>query len=447
MEPQIEKLIQGFNCSFLAYGQSGAGKTSTVGLDVNHSGGMVELAINKIFQKLSSKEDFKISVSFLEIYNEKVFDLLSENHLESVYIKGSKFQGSSKLQITNTRDAHEIVLKGSRNRHVRATKLNSVSSRSHAIFSIFVTTTTDDVETSAVMHVCDLAGSEGLRYTQHTGIAQKESVNINRGLLAVSQVVQALRTGKSLIPYRDSVLTVVMQESLNIQSYITILGCISPARKDKKETMSTIRFAQSVKALDSKNIPEYNAYLKKQENARTPLRSLNFPYPSSSFRKSRENFKTPIDKNRSTARKRALSRENLSVTTPALSQTAPLRKLQTPINQTINGAAYMHETVSSIDNTMNELNFSTSTELDAAPAPVKALHDDSRFTIPSFSPFMRKIETTIDTKFFSFMKTFEAQQQNKTRVEASENDTFAIEANHTKKNTIDIENSKVCLES
>lgn len=115
------------------------------------------------------------------------------------------------------------------------------------------------------MHFCDLAGSEGLRNTQHKGLAQQEGVNINQGLLSLGKVVQALSTAQKLVPYRDSVLTMVLQNSLNSSSYLTILGCISSALRDKSETISTIRFSQSVKTLDRRNIPELNAYLKEKQ--------------------------------------------------------------------------------------------------------------------------------------------------------------------------------------
>src|SRR5690349_7205911 len=167
------------------------------------------MAIAKIFQKLEGQEDFEVNASFIEIYNEKVFDLLSDKCQESIYSKGSKFQGSTKVPINSSSEAHLVLQRGSRNRHVRATNLNTNSSRSHAMISIFVTTS----EITSVLHICDLAGSEGIRNTHHTGAAQKESVNINQGFLAVSKVVQALNTGSSLIPYRDSVLTIVLQDS------------------------------------------------------------------------------------------------------------------------------------------------------------------------------------------------------------------------------------------
>lgn len=221
---------------------------------------MIGLTIEALLERCVMKE-FDVSVSYIEIYQEKVYDLLSEKCQESIYSKGRAYNGSTKIPVKSSQEAHGILSSGNKNRHVRATKLNSNSSRSHAMFTIILTTP----EASSVMHICDLAGSEGLRNTNHSGVAQQEGVMINQGLLSIGKVVKALSSGNKLIPYRDSVLTTVLQDSLNTNSFLTILGCISPARKDRNETMSTIRFAQSVKVLDSKSVPEFNAYLKEKQ--------------------------------------------------------------------------------------------------------------------------------------------------------------------------------------
>ena len=223
---------------------------------------MISLTIETLLGKLEAgTEDFDVSVSFIEIYQEKVFDLMSEKVNESIYSKGRAYNGSTKISIRNSEDAQEILKSCNKKRHIRATTLNSSSSRSHAMFSIILT----KQETSSIMHICDLAGSEGLRNTNHSGVAQHEGVTINQGLLAVGKVVKALSSGNKLIPYRDSVLTTVLQDSLNVRSFLTILACVSPARKDRNETFSTIRFAQSVKVLDGKSVPEFNAYLKEKQ--------------------------------------------------------------------------------------------------------------------------------------------------------------------------------------
>jgi hypothetical protein len=261
-------LIEGFNSLVFAYGQSSAGKTYTMGLNEKNKAGLITLALDDLFNRLSNSNepaDFEVKISYIEIYNEKVYDLLDEKSAESIYTKGSKFAGSTKVPIQSSDDAKDILAKGNKNRHVRSTIINATSSRSHAMFSIFLQMRTANSEIGSVLHLVDLAGSEGLRNTGHKGIAQQEGIHINQGLLAVGKVIQALSSGKKLVPYRDSVLTTVLQDCLNTDSFLSLIANISPARKDRSETLSTIRFAQSCKSLDGKMLPEMNAYLKQKQ--------------------------------------------------------------------------------------------------------------------------------------------------------------------------------------
>lgn len=216
----ILKLIDGFNCTVLAYGQSGAGKTYSMGLTVNNDSskaGMITRSLDRLFHCLHLKNtngqiEFEISVSFIEIYNEKVYDLLSEKYQESIYTKGTKFNGSTKVPITLSEEAKYVLNQGNKNRHVRSTILNSSSSRSHAMFSIHLNIKTENSQTSSVFHLVDLAGSEGVRNTNHSGPALKEGVNINKGLLNIGKLIHALSDPSvKVMPYRDSVLTIVMQ--------------------------------------------------------------------------------------------------------------------------------------------------------------------------------------------------------------------------------------------
>jgi len=258
----------------LAYGQSGAGKTYTMGFNDKDekSHGLISLSLDSLFQKMKEKQEtatsdveYSVSVSYIEIYNEKVFDLLSEKSSDSIHTKGTKYAGSTKVQIQNSPEAKQLLLKGNKNRHVRATTMNAASSRSHAMFTIMLSVKSDGSERSSVLHLVDLAGSEGLRKTNHSGIAQQEGVHINQGLLAVGKVVQALSSGKNLVPYRDSILTTVLLDCLNLESFFTLIACISPARKNRTETISSIRFAQSCKSLENKMLPEMNEFLKEKQ--------------------------------------------------------------------------------------------------------------------------------------------------------------------------------------
>lgn len=165
------------------------------------------------------------------------------------------------------------------NRHVRPTKMNTNSSRSHAIFTIHLSVRRANSNTASAMHLVDLAGSEGVRRTGHQGVALAEGVHINQGLLSIGKVLQALSSGKKVIPYRDSVLSTVLQgntfllflsisnltilflflDSLNLNAYLTLLACISPLKDDVSETLSTLRFAQSAKSL--RHTPQINAII------------------------------------------------------------------------------------------------------------------------------------------------------------------------------------------
>lgn len=206
--------MSGFHSTVLAYGQTGTGKSYTMGLHSDdfdgESAGMVPRTLQEIFNLTD-----KVTISFIEIYNEKAFDLLAENNSEQINTKGTKFVGRTKRTVHSLADARAILQEGSKNRHVRPTKLNANSSRSHAIFTIYVSVERDTGYTSAAMNLVDLAGSEGVGRTGHEGAARAEGVCINKGLLSISKVLEALSDSSKVagqyIPYRDSVLTSVLQ--------------------------------------------------------------------------------------------------------------------------------------------------------------------------------------------------------------------------------------------
>ncbi|XP_067634548.1 kinesin-like protein Nod isoform X2 [Eurosta solidaginis] len=218
-----------------------------------------------------------IYASFIEIYNEKVFDLLSDNTTEPIISRGYKYTGGTRKQLETVDDCYSVLQQGNKNRHVRPTKMNSQSSRSHAIFTIHVSTVCEKGLLNTRLNLVDLAGSEGVRRTGHQGVAMSEGVNINQGLLSIGKVLQAKALGYKVIPYRDSVLTLVLQDSLNENSYLTLLACISPHRADLSETLSTLRFAQSVKQL--KHSPHINVILaeSKKPRMKTPKRLVRTP--------------------------------------------------------------------------------------------------------------------------------------------------------------------------
>ena len=190
-----------------------------------------------------------------------------ENSSDQINTKGHKFTGGTKLTVRDIQDAQNILREGNKNRHVRPTKMNTSSSRSHAIYTIHTSVRSANTHTISALNLVDLAGTEGVRRTGHQGAALIEGVHINQGLLSIGKVLQALSSGSKIIPYRDSVLSLVLQgimtvhsylivllnifflDSLNLNSYLTLLACVSPLKEDVSETLATLRFAQNSKAI------------------------------------------------------------------------------------------------------------------------------------------------------------------------------------------------------
>ncbi|KAL7029769.1 hypothetical protein ACKWTF_006352 [Chironomus riparius] len=444
LESNVDHLLNGYNNCILAYGQSGAGKTFTMGLNEKDekSLGLISLSLDSIFHKIKEKSksatndgEYSISVSYIEIYNEKVYDLLSEKSSDSIHTKGTKYSGSTKVPIQNSSEAKQLLLKGNKNRHVRSTLMNAASSRSHAMFTIMLTVKSDNSERSSVLHLVDLAGSEGLRKTNHSGIAQQEGVHINQGLLAVCKVVQALSSGKNLVPYRDSILTTVLQDCLNLESFFTLIACISPARKNRGETLSSIRFAQSCKNLDNKMLPEMNEFLKEKQrlDARTPLKPYMLPTTKNDKAKTPGKFglsslKAPL----STIKKPAVPNRCTSFITPSAKKVPMSKSRYTDLgdladlstfNQLAPKEAFQPPKESIDNQTFNIMNVSTSTEVDGATNSVSRFGSTSNLAslqaapVVSFSPLMRRIEETIDNKLSIFMESF--RNQTSTNIEST----------------------------
>ncbi|XP_018804906.1 PREDICTED: kinesin-like protein Nod isoform X1 [Bactrocera latifrons] len=286
----VEKVKQGYNCTALAYGQTGTGKSYSMGLNSNACDaefvGIIPRCLREILStSLNNTSEshlgsIELNASFIEIYNEKVFDLLSDKTTDPISSRGYKYTGGTRKVLKSLEDCYSVLLHGNKNRHVRPTKMNLQSSRSHAIFTIHINTFSGNGVLNTRLNLVDLAGSEGVRRTGHQGMAMSEGVNINQGLLSIGKVLQAKALGHKVVPYRDSVLTTVLQDSLNDNSYLTLLACISPHRSDLSETLSTLRFAQSVKQL--KHSPHINFIVTdiKKNRLKTPKRPVMTPVPT-----------------------------------------------------------------------------------------------------------------------------------------------------------------------
>ncbi|EIE88029.1 kinesin heavy chain [Rhizopus delemar RA 99-880] len=240
----------GYNGTVFAYGQTGSGKTFTMmGADIDdeNTKGIIPRIVEQIFTSIMaapSNLEFTVKVSYMEIYMEKVRDLLNRSQ----------------------DDVYEVMRNGSANRVVSATNMNAESSRSHSI--VVVTITQKNVDTGAAksgkLYLVDLAGSEKVGKTGASGQTLEEAKKINKSLTALGMVINALTDGKSShIPYRDSKLTRILQESLGGNSRTTLIINCSPSSYNEAETLSTLRFGMRAKTI--KNKAKVNADLSPAE--------------------------------------------------------------------------------------------------------------------------------------------------------------------------------------
>lgn len=266
----VDNIFQGYNVTILAYGQTGSGKTHSMGTNYTGVGekGIIPRVIYDIFEIIKSKEDwsFKVAVSFMELYQEQLYDLLSDKQKSQSIVdiredgKSIKIVGVTEKQVKDAQETLEFLAQGSIGRVTGATAMNAHSSRSHAIFTLCIRQQKrDDPNTATVakFHLVDLAGSERSKKTQATGERFKEGVNINKGLLALGNVISQLGDGASgltYIGYRDSKLTRLLQDSLGGNSMTLMVACVSPADYNLDETLSTLRYADRARKIKNKPI-------------------------------------------------------------------------------------------------------------------------------------------------------------------------------------------------
>lgn len=267
--PIVEWLFEGFNCTIFAYGQTGCGKTHTMmgSADSTEHMGIIPRTFSHCRSIICEDKNkrFLLKASYLEIYNECVFDLLTndkkklelkEDAKKGVYVKDLSVENVSTLE-----DMRKIMERGNSARTVGATAMNQDSSRSHSIFTLYVEAS-EEVDnktryTSSKLSLVDLAGSERSSKTNAKGDRLKEGTMINLSLSALGNVIQALVDGKSkYIPYRDSKLTRLLQDSLGGNTKTLMIAAVSPAYSNFEETMSTLRYANRAKNI--KNKPRVN---------------------------------------------------------------------------------------------------------------------------------------------------------------------------------------------
>ncbi|CAI9115824.1 OLC1v1016825C1 [Oldenlandia corymbosa var. corymbosa] len=316
--PLVDGLFQGYNATVLAYGQTGSGKTYTMGTsfkDGSHTG-LIPQVMNALFSKMESLKheiEFQLHVSFIEIHKEEVRDLLdpsstnkseaANGHVGKVTVPGKSpiqiretsngvitLAGSSERSVQTLNEMADCLEQGSLSRATGSTNMNNQSSRSHAIFTITMeqmrklnTMSPSNGSTNeyvneeylcAKLHLVDLAGSERAKRTGSDGLRFKEGVHINKGLLALGNVISALGDEKKRkegvhVPYRDSKLTRLLQDSLGGNSRTFMIACISPADINAEETLNTLKYANRARNIQNKPVvnrdPVSNEMLKMRQ--------------------------------------------------------------------------------------------------------------------------------------------------------------------------------------
>ncbi|XP_051576127.1 kinesin-like protein KIF13A isoform X2 [Myxocyprinus asiaticus] len=266
----LDNAFQGYNACIFAYGQTGSGKSFSM-MGNGDQPGLIPRLCCSLFERVSREENeahsFKVEVSYMEIYNEKVRDLLDpKGNRQSLKVRehkvlGPYVDGLSQLAVTSFEDIESLMSEGNKSRTVAATNMNEESSRSHAVFSVIVTQTLYDLrsgnsgEKVSKISLVDLAGSERVSKTGAAGERLKEGSNINKSLTTLGCVISALAdqsAGKSknkFVPYRDSVLTWLLKDNLGGNSKTAMIATISPAADNYEETLSTLRYADRAKRI------------------------------------------------------------------------------------------------------------------------------------------------------------------------------------------------------
>jgi kinesin family protein 5 len=271
-KPIIESVMEGFNGTVFAYGQTGSGKTFTMNgpdiEDLEHQG-IVPRMVRTVFNRIDNSSEnieFTVKVSMMEIYMEKIRDLLDPSK-SNMQIKIDKGKGIyvhdlTERYIGSDLDVYDIMKIGNDNRKVASTSMNEQSSRSHSIFVMTVHQTNLDDQTckTGMLYLVDLAGSEKVGKTGAKGQTLDEAKGINKSLSTLGKVINSLTDGKSThVPYRESKLTRILSESLGGNAKTALIITCSPSVYNDMESISTLRFGTAARNI--KNKPKVNKEL------------------------------------------------------------------------------------------------------------------------------------------------------------------------------------------
>ncbi|KAF1913608.1 P-loop containing nucleoside triphosphate hydrolase protein [Ampelomyces quisqualis] len=283
VSPILDEVLNGFNCTIFAYGQTGTGKTYTMTGDISNvlplpdAAGIIPRVLSALFSRLEADEtESSVKCSFIELYNEELRDLFSTDDAVKLKIfEDNSKKGHSTTLVQGMEECHlktaahgiQLLREGSHKRQVAATKCNDLSSRSHTVFTIMVYTkrvSEDGQEylSAGKLNLVDLAGSENIQRSGAENKRAAEAGLINKSLLTLGRVINALVERSSHIPYRESKLTRLLQDSLGGRTKTCIIATLSPAKSNLEETISTLDYA--FRAKNIRNKPQVNQAINKK---------------------------------------------------------------------------------------------------------------------------------------------------------------------------------------
>ncbi|CAH2043360.1 unnamed protein product, partial [Iphiclides podalirius] len=360
-EEMLQHAFDGYNICIFAYGQTGAGKSYTMmGRGEEGQEGIIPQICKDLFRRIrqTTSDDltYSVEVSYMEIYCERVRDLLNPKNKGNLRVRehpalGPYVEDLSKLAVTSYQDIYDLIDEGNKARTVAATNMNETSSRSHAVFTIFFTQQRHDKTTNLMsekvskISLVDLAGSERADSTGAKGTRLKEGANINKSLTTLGKVISALaeiasKSKKSkkadFIPYRDSVLTWLLRENLGGNSKTAMIAAISPADINYDETLSTLRYADRAKQIVCKAVVNEDANAKLIRELKEEILKLRELLKAEGIdvEEGEENTSPARKKSEETALSPKLSRAATTIAEEAVDQLQASEKLIAELNET-----------------------------------------------------------------------------------------------------------------
>uniref|UniRef100_A0A8C3TYT3 plus-end-directed kinesin ATPase n=1 Tax=Catharus ustulatus TaxID=91951 RepID=A0A8C3TYT3_CATUS len=376
-EEMLQHAFEGYNVCIFAYGQTGAGKSYTMmGKQEKDQQGIIPQLCEDLFSRINDTTNdnmsYSVEVSYMEIYCERVRDLLNPKNKGNLRVREHPLMGPyvedlSKLAVTSYNDIQDLMDSGNKARTVAATNMNETSSRSHAVFNIIFTQKRHDAETDITtekvskISLVDLAGSERADSTGAKGTRLKEGANINKSLTTLGKVISALAEMDSgpnknkkkkktdFIPYRDSVLTWLLRENLGGNSRTAMVAALSPADINYDETLSTLRYADRAKQIRCNaviNEDPNNKLIRELKDEVARLRDLLYAQGLGDIIDSRYHGYVSDFENNNDARGTELSHrhDNLSTVTNAIAGISPSSSLSA-LSSRAASVASLHERI------------------------------------------------------------------------------------------------------